>query len=103
MAVVPLLKVLAALKKRYGKPKPHPAGRDPLGILVWEMVAYLGGAAVRDDVFKQLRTQIGLDPQALLDAPLGTITELCRAGGPVAPLHRAKCIQICAAITMDEF
>jgi endonuclease III len=103
MAVVPLSKVLTALKKRYGKPKPHPAGRDPLGILVWEMVAYLGGAAVRDDVFKELRTQIGLDPQALLDASLDTLTELCRAGGPVAPLHRAKCIHICAAITMDEF
>ena len=106
MAPSPLLKVLTALKKRYGKPKRHAAGRDPLAILVWEMVAYLGGGGGggrRDSAFTSLRTQIGLAPQALLDAPLEDLSELCRLGGPMHPLHRAKCIQVCAALAIDEF
>ena len=103
MAAGSLLKILAALRTRYGKPKAHAAGHDPLAILVWEMVAYLGGGDRRDSAFKSLRTQIGLAPQALLDAPLEDLTELCRLGGPMHPLHRAKCVQICAAITIEDF
>jgi endonuclease III len=103
MAQSPLQGMLKALAKRYGKPKPHAAGRDPLAILVWEMVAYLGGARMRDDAFRELRKRIGLSPQALLDAPLTELTELCRMGGPMHALHRAKCIQVCAALVIGDF
>ena len=95
MAAGSLSKVLATLKKRYGKPKPNPAGRDPLGILVWEMVAYLGGAGKRDEAFTQLRKKIGLQPQALLDASLDELTDLwgrrTDASGPSRKMHPGLC------------
>ncbi|HEV8410781.1 MAG TPA: hypothetical protein VGQ30_09750 [Gemmatimonadaceae bacterium] len=98
-----LQKAIATLAKRYGKPKPPAAGRDPLALISWEMVAYLADDETRDAAFKALKTRIGLTPSALLDVPLPVLTEVCRLGGPVHPLERAKRIKIGAAIAMDEF
>jgi endonuclease III len=103
MAPSSLSKVVTALKKRYGKPKPVAAGRDPLALISWEMVAYLADDDTRDAAFKALTTRIGLSPSALLDVPLPVLTEVCRLGGPVHPLERAKRIKLGAAIAMDEF
>jgi endonuclease III len=103
MAPSSLSKVVTALKKRYGKPKPVAAGRDPLALISWEKVAYLADDDTRDAAFKALTTRIGLSPSALLDVPLPVLTEVCRLGGPVHPLERAKRIKLGAAIAMDEF
>jgi endonuclease III len=98
-----LQKAIATLAKRYGKPKLPAAGRDPLALIAWEMVAYLADDATRDAAFKALKRTVGLSPQALLDVPLPVLTEVCRRGGPVHPLERAKRIKIGAAIAIDEF
>ena len=103
MAPSPLQRALSALKKRYGTPKPLAARRDPLAFIAWEMVAYLADDATRDAAFKVLRQRVGLSPAALLDVPLPVLTEVCRLGGPVHPLERAKRIKIGAAIALDEF
>ncbi len=103
MAMGSLQKVLAALKKRYGSPKTPAAGRDPLALISWEMVAYLADDATRDAAFAALKTRVGLTPAKLLDVPLPVLTEVCRLGGPVHPLERAKRIKLGAAIAMDEF
>jgi endonuclease III len=103
MALSPLQRVLTALRKRYGKPKPPAAGRDPLALISWEMVAYLADDDTRDAAFEALRKRIGLTPSKLLDVPLTKLVAVCRLGGPVHPLERAKRIKIGAAIAMDEF
>lgn len=103
MAQSSLQRIVAALKKRCGKPKPPAAGRDPLALIAWEMVAYLADDATRDMAFRALGQRVGLTAQALLDAPLAVLTDVCRIGGPVHPLERAKRIKIAAALAIDEF
>jgi endonuclease III len=103
MAPSSLSKVLTALKKRYGKPKPVAAGRDPLALISWEMVAYLADDDTRHTAFAALKKRVGLAPDKLLEVPLPALTDICRLGGPVHPLERAKRIKLGAAIAMDEF
>ena len=98
-----LQKAIATLARRYGKPKPPAAGRDPLALIAWEMVAYLADDATRDAAFRALKQRVGLSARALLDVPLPVLTEVCRLGGPVHPFERAKRIKIGAAIALDEF
>ncbi len=103
MALTPLQKILTALKKRYGKPKPPASGLDPFAMIVWEMVAYLSDDETRGAAFKALRERIGLAPAELLDAPLSELAAICRLGGPVNPLERARRIKLVAALALDEF
>src|SRR5689334_19165214 len=103
MPTTRLQQAIATLAKRHGKPKPPAAGRDPLALIAWEMVAYLSDDATRDAAFRALKRRVGLSAQALLDVPLPVLAEICRLGGPVHPLERAKRMKICAAIALDDF
>ena len=103
MAQTPLQKILTALRKRYGAPKPHPAGRDPLAQVLWEMVAYLADDDTRNKAFQALKDRVGLAPGALLRAPLPVLTAICRIGGSVQPLQRGQRIKEIAALVRDEF
>jgi endonuclease III len=103
MAQTALQKILATLRKRYGKPQPHPAGRDPLALILWEMVAYLADDETRFRAFDALRVQVGLAPMALLRAPLPVLTAICRIGGGVQPQQRAQRIQTIAALALNDF
>ncbi|MGH7655605.1 MAG: endonuclease III domain-containing protein [Gemmatimonadaceae bacterium] len=103
MAQSSLQRVVAALKKRYGKPKPPPAGRDPLALILWEMVGYLTDDETRAHAFDLLRDRVGLAPSAVRSARLSVLSAICRAGGPVQPDHRARRMQEVAAIAQDEF
>lgn len=103
MTLSPLQRVVSSLKKRYGAPAPPAAGRDPVALIVWEMVAYLADDDTRRTAFEALREQVGLAPRALLAAPLAVLTRICRAGGPMQPEERAKRIKLVAAMALDEF
>jgi endonuclease-3 len=103
MPQTPLQRVMAALRKRYGKPVAPAAGRDPLALILWEMVAYLSDDDTRRVAFDALRDRVGLVPSALLAAPLSVLTTICRLGGPVQPGERAKRIKLIAALAADEF
>ena len=103
MAQSSLQRILGTLGKRYGAPAAPAAGRDPLALILWEMVAYLADDDTRAKAFRALRDQVGLAPRAILDAPLPVLTAICRAGGPVQPGERAKRIKLIAALVLDEF
>lgn len=103
MAQSPLQRILATLKKRYGRPRPHPAGRDPLALIIWEVVAYLADDETRRTTFSALRHRVGLAPRALLRAPLGVLTSICREGGSVQPENRARRLKEIAALVLEEF
>ncbi|HVT39932.1 MAG TPA: hypothetical protein VHE78_12855 [Gemmatimonadaceae bacterium] len=103
MAQTALQKILITLKKRYGKPRAHPAGRDPLGLILWEVVAYLADDDARRKAFDSLRSRVGLAPEALLKAPLSVLTAICRTGGGMQPERRGQRIKEVAALVADEF
>ena len=103
MATSPLQRVIAALKKRYGKPKPPPPGRDPLALMLWEMVGYLTDDDTRARAFGLLRDRVGLAPSAVRGTRVSVLSAICREGGPVQPDHRARRMQEVAAIAQDEF
>jgi len=103
MAQSPLQRIVAALKKRYGKPTPPPAGRDPLALMFYEMVAYLTDDDTRASAFATLKQQVGLAPSAVRGTRLVVLTAICREGGPVQPEHRARRMAEVAAIVQDEF
>jgi endonuclease-3 len=103
MAQTALQKILVALIRRYGKPRSHPAGHDPLALILWEVVAYLADDDTRRKAFDSLRSRVGLAPAALLKAPLSVLTEICRTGGSVQPGRRAQRIKEVAALVVDEF
>ena len=95
--------LLGLLKKQYGTPKARVGERDPFRLIIGEMVAYLAKDDLRETAFAALRKQAGVTPQQILDAPLATLTAICRLGGPVAPQHRAERMQLAAAIVIDDF
>jgi endonuclease-3 len=101
MAQTLLQKVLASLRRRYSVPK-SPAGRDPLALVFWEAVGYLGTDESRLAAFVALRERIGLTPEAILRAPLARLTAVCKIGGIFAE-SRAKRIRAGAALVRDEF
>jgi endonuclease III len=103
MAQSPLQRLLITLRRRYGSPDPPAAGRDPLALILWEMVAYLADDDTRRKAFAALRDRVGLAPSALLGAPLSVLTAVCRSGGPVQPADRAKRIKLIAALVVDDF
>src|ERR1019366_7238409 len=103
MTQSPLQRILATLRKRYGTPAPPAAGRDPLALIFWEMVAYLAADDTRRKAFEALRDRVGLAPSAVLDAPLSVLADVCRSGGPVQPGERAKRMKLVAAFVIDEF
>lgn len=103
MALSPLQRIVAALRKRYGAPAPPPAGRDPLALIFYEMVAYLTDDGTRARAFATLKSRVGLAPSAVRSTPLRVLTAICRDGGPVQPEHRARRMAEVAAIAQDEF
>lgn len=98
-----LQRIITTLKKRYGAPAPPPAGRDPLALIFYEMVAYLTDDETRARAFATLKKRVGLAPSAVRNTPLVVLTAICRDGGPVQPEHRARRMAEVAAIAEDEF
>ncbi len=103
MATSRLQSIVATLTKRHGRPAPHPAGRDPLALIYWEIVAYLADDDTRRIAFTALRERVGLAPAAILRASLATMTTICRMGGAVEPARRARRLKEVAALALEEF
>ncbi len=92
------LKVLA---KFYGPLRASGEPRDPFGLVVWENVAYLVDDAHRRGAFEALRCEIGIEPQALLEAGASAIEHLIGGGG-MLPRRRAEKVLRCAQIVVDD-
>jgi endonuclease III len=102
MAQTPLVQIVGALRKRYGKPKPPLPGREPLAYLYLEAVGYLGTDEARFAAFEALRNRVGLAPKALMKAPLPALTAICSIGGIFGEL-RAKRLKEIAGRVLEEF
>jgi endonuclease-3 len=93
--------IIAKLEAHYGKPR-APTTTDPLGLLLYESVAYLASDEKRDAAFVELRDRIGLKPTEILAAPLEDLRKITKLGGIHADLRAARMQEI-ARIVMNDF
>jgi endonuclease-3 len=75
-----LRRIVAALQKHYGKPKP-PITRDPFEMLLLEKSGYLVPDEKRERAFRELKKRVGTSPRKILDAPMGVLAEIAAIGG----------------------
>jgi endonuclease-3 len=94
-------KLLAHLQKHYGAPELPPA-RGAFELVLWENACYLLPDQRRAAVFEGLRAQVGLTPDAILQAPHDVLLPLATLGG-MRPETRVSRWQEIARITADQF
>jgi endonuclease III len=94
-------KIIDQLAKLYGHPKP-PVVTDPLGMILFENVAYLVGDEQRAQAFSALRERVGLSPPQILMAPEDKLIEVAKLGG-MHPLARVEKLRLIAQIALQEF
>jgi len=94
-------KLIARLKRHYGEPKLPPA-QGPFELVMWENACYLLSDERRAAVFEGLRTQVGLEPRAILNADRDTLLALARMGG-MRPETRVFRWREIARISMSQF
>ena len=94
-------KLIARLKRHYGEPKLPPA-QGPFELVLWENACYLLSDERRAAVFEGLRTQVGLNPGAILNANRETLLALARMGG-MRPETRVFRWREIARIAMSQF
>src|SRR6185437_12284179 len=89
MTTPTLGRVLATLRRCYGKPA-NPPTRDPFQMILWEQVGYLVTDAQRRVAFDALRTEVGLSADAIAAASDGTLHRIARLGGHMAADSRGN-------------
>src|ERR1035437_8633887 len=72
--------LIAHLQKHYGAPELPPA-RGTFELVLWENACYLLPDHRRAAVFEGLRAQVGLTPDAILQAPREVLLPLAALGG----------------------
>jgi endonuclease III len=96
-----LAKLLEALEKAYGKPKPpHPT--DPYEMLVYVICGYPASDAACAKGFQALQKEVGIAPDDLLAAPEAKLAELMRLGG-IVPELRAKRLKEVAGLVKHAY
>ena len=100
--MLPLRSVIATLRRQYGKPAP-PVSRDPFRLILWEQVGYLVPDSQRRRAFSALRSEVGLEPAAILAAPRGKLEAITRLGGPIAVRIRASRLRDSAELVLGQW
>jgi endonuclease III len=92
-----LARILDALEKRYGKPKPpHPT--DPYEMLVYVICGYPASDAACIKGYEALRKEVGLQPDELLAAPEARLAEIMRLGGIVPELRAQRLKEVAGLV-----
>ena len=91
--------ILRALRDLYGHPAPPPT--DPFANILRENVAYLADDARREEAFRMLREETGLDPRRILAAPRAVLARI--AGRGILPDDRVERLRAVAALALEEF
>ena len=94
-------KLIAGLKSHYGNPKLPPA-KGPFELVMWENACYLLPDERRTAVFEGVRKQVGLNPNAIINADPDTLLALATMGG-MRPKVRVFRWQEIARITLSQF
>jgi len=94
-------RLVEALEKHYGRPKPPPA-RGLFELVLYENIAYLVSEDRRERAFRQLKSRIGVRPEDLLLASTAELAEIAAIGG-IFPDLRARRLQEAARLAHDKF
>jgi len=94
-------KLIQRLRKHYGEPELPPA-RGPFQLVLWENCCYLLPDQRRAEVFEGLRTQVGLNAEAIWKADSALLLPLARKGG-MRPETRVFRWREIARITLTRF
>ncbi len=81
---------------------PQPPVTDPLGMILWENVAYLVDDERRAHAFQALKRRVGLKPKQILEAPDDVLFEVAKLGG-MLPEQRVEKLRFIAALVLTEF
>lgn len=95
-------KIIAALEAHYGKPLP-PKTTDPLGLIIYENIAYLSTDEKRDAAFDALKAKVGLGLAEILAASTEQLVNIARLGGGIRPELRAARLKEIAQIVLNDF
>jgi len=93
--------IVSKLEAHYGKP-PTPKTTDPLGLIIYENIAYLATDEKRDAAFAALENKVGLGPTEILAASKEQLVNITRLGGIHAELRAAR-LQEIAQIVLNDF
>jgi endonuclease-3 len=93
--------IIADLEAHYGKAAPSKT-TDPLGLVIYENIAYLATDEKRQAAFDALKTKVGLKPIEILAAPDEQLVNISRLGG-VQPERRAGRLREIAQIVLNDF
>lgn len=93
--------LLSKLQTHYGKP-PAPKTTDPLGLMIYQNIAYLAPDEKRDAAFDALQTNVGLQPTDILAAPTEELVKITGLGG-IHAQHRAARLKEIAQIVLNDF
>jgi endonuclease III len=93
--------IIDVLLNFYGRPEP-PGVTDPLGMILFDNVAYLVSDERRAQAFNALRERVGLTPPEILMAHDETMLEVARLGG-MRPAARVEKLRRIAQIALQEF
>lgn len=96
-----LAAIVSKLETHYGKPS-APEPTDPLGLIIYENIAYLVGDEKRANAFAALRNKVGLKPADILVASRQDLLEIARLGG-INPELRAARLREIAHIALNDF
>jgi endonuclease-3 len=94
-------RIIARLKKHYGKPEAPPA-KGPFELVLWENACYLLPDQRRREVFEALRDQVGLNAAAIDAASDKLLLPIARRGGMRPEMRVFRWRQI-AAITLHQY
>jgi endonuclease III len=93
-----LNRIVATLRKHYGKPK-APQITDPFELILFENVAYLGSNERREIAFAALRSRIGTAPNDIMRATDKELLAVTKLAGIMAEANVRK-LRRCAEIAM---
>jgi len=93
--------LIARLKKHYGEPALPPAN-GPFELVIWENACYLLSDERRAAVFEGLRSQVGLNAEAIWKADKEILLPLAKMGG-MRPETRVFRWREIARITLSQF
>ena len=92
--------IIETLEAHYGKPTP-PNVTDPLGLILFETVAYLATDAQRASAFAALKEKVGLKPTQILAASTEDLIKVTRLGGIHPQLRAARLKEIAQIVLID--
>lgn len=96
-----LKKILSLLRRQYGPPVLPPA-KGPFELVLWENACYLLPDDRRREVLEGLRKEVGLTPQAILEADRDVLLFWATRGGMRPEVRVFRWLEI-ARICRDQF